>query len=628
MLQWNGSFRHNSEGRNYLEIGSLGRYQVRGELGRGSMGVVYRGYDPVLDREIALKAVDVPLALDPARRQRFLERFFLEAKIAAKLIHPNIVVTHDAATDESTAIPFIAMELLSGDSLHARLQQGPVGWQEALSLIEPLARALDYAHQADVVHRDIKPANVLLTAKGVPKIADFGIAKLPDTHLTQSGKIMGTPYFMSPEQLEGDEVDGRSDLFSLGALLYNLLTAEPPFQGADLANITQQVLYKSPTPPSELVEGVPGDVDAVVARAMTKKRDERYQSGDELANDLARVGRGEPPERPLSFGEQTLESAPSRPDPEPEPEPEPKLELDLLPLPEREASSSGWIVVVLLLVALVAGVAFRWDVVAEILEPLREQQREESRREGVRLEAADSLTEARVFLERGHYNRSRELIENALTLSRNAKDGAGEATALLWRGRLEAEQGSWSKARADLEASASVFAIYEVPAGRAEATLALADLERDLGNFDVASTLYDASDPIVDTTFGRALLALMQDDLESAERGFESANELFYAGAVAFARGDRDEAEARWSQCPDSPELLLWRGYAALITGESDDAQRLFDESADAYRALEHEPGLRSASGNIENQGESQIQTLFRAEPRTPRSEERRKRLP
>ena len=198
-----------------MGIRSLGATKSAG-LGRGTMGVVYRGYDPVLDREIALKTVDLPAALDPERRKKFLDRFLLEAKIAGKLIHPNIVVTHDAATDETTEIPFIGMELISGESLHERLERGRIEWGEALSLVEPLAKALDYAHQADVVHRDIKPANVLLTSKGVPKIADFGIAKLPNTHLTQSGTVMGTPYFMSPEQLQGEDVDGRSDVFSLG----------------------------------------------------------------------------------------------------------------------------------------------------------------------------------------------------------------------------------------------------------------------------------------------------------------------------------------------------------------------------------------------------------------------------
>ena len=320
--------------------------------------------------------------------------------------------------------------------------------------MEPLAKALDYAHQADVVHRDIKPANILLTSKGVPKIADFGIAKLPNTHLTQSGTVMGTPYFMSPEQLQGEDVDGRSDVFSLGALLYNLLTGMPPFRGNDLASITGQVLYKSPTPPSELVDDIP--VDDVLARAMAKTPDERYQSGEELASDLARVRQGDSPLKPLSLGEKTLESTPQRVEPEPRPT-------------GNESSSTGCVAFMFLLLAaaLVVGAAYRWDDVSRFLEPLRELQQEGDRREAVKSEAAAVLAEAKDLLARGHYDRSRAFIENALALSRDAKDGEGEAMALLWRGRLEAEQGAWSKARADLDASASVFAIYDHPEGRA-----------------------------------------------------------------------------------------------------------------------------------------------------------------
>ncbi len=274
------------------------------------MGVVYRGYDPVLDREIALKTVDLSPAIDDARRKRFLARFFQEAKIAARLLHPGIVVTHDAATDEATGTPFIAMELVTGGSLADRIVEagrGRLPWEEACRLASHLARALEYAHRQGVVHRDIKPANVLLTPEGVAKIADFGIARLSDSTLTQTGAVVGTPYYMSPEQLEADDVDGRSDSFSLGALLYTLLVGEPPFQGTDIASITQKVLYKNPAPPSETVAEIPGTVDGVVARALAKKREERYATGGELAEDLERVGRGDNPLRPLSIGERTLE---------------------------------------------------------------------------------------------------------------------------------------------------------------------------------------------------------------------------------------------------------------------------------------------------------------------------------
>ena len=227
-----------------MDVNSLGRYEIHSELGRGTMGVVYRGHDPVIDRAVAIKTVLLPETLSSEERNRFLERFFMEARIAGKLLHPNVVVTYDAATDETTGVPFIAMELVEGTSLNqVLLEKGKLPWDEALAIAIPLATALDHAHQEGIVHRDIKPANVIVTHGGVPKLADFGIAKYASADLTQTGVIVGTPYFMSPEQLRGEKLNGRSDLFSLAALLYNLVVGQPPFHGSDLASIATQVLY-------------------------------------------------------------------------------------------------------------------------------------------------------------------------------------------------------------------------------------------------------------------------------------------------------------------------------------------------------------------------------------------------
>lgn len=591
-----------------MEIRSLGRYEIRAELGRGTMGIVYRGYDPVLDREIALKTVALPLGLEPERRNKFLERFFLEAKIAGKLIHPNIVVTHDAATDDKTKIPFIAMELLLGESLQNRLERGRLEWKEALALVEPLAWALDYAHQAGVVHRDIKPANVLLTAKGVPKIADFGIAKLPNMHLTQSGKVMGTPYFMSPEQLEGGDVDGRSDVFSLGALLYNLLTGQPPFRGDDLASITQQVLYKSPTPTSEIIRGIPEEIDGVLARAMAKGRDDRYYSA-ELADEIARLRQGEPPLGPMSFGEKTLESTSTTVEPE--------LVSESATSNNESSSGSGCLVPFLLIVAMTAGVFHRWEDVRSFFEPIRERHAEGNRRESVKEQAADVLAKGRERFENADFAAAEALVEEALELSRDAKDGEGEALALLWRGRVNAERGAWSEARADLDASASVYRIYGFPRGEAVALAALADLERDLGRFDVASSLYDRASAAVDTRFGRAMMALMQGDLEGSEKGFEAAGAWAEAGAVALARGDSAAAEKAWAKARPSPELDRFRGYAAFLAGDHEEAERWLDGELEEPR--------NAADGD---DGPGLLQLMFRAESSTPRSEERQRRLP
>ena len=301
-----------------MEIRSLGRYEIAGELGRGSMGIVYRAHDPIIDRPVALKTVILPESLSVSEREHFLKRFFQEARAAGKLIHPNIVVTYDAATDEATGIPFIAMEFIDGQPLSHHLRsEHRIPWEKALEWCAALARALDHAHRAGVVHRDIKPANILLTRGDVPKIADFGIAKLSTAHLTKTGVVVGTPYFMSPEQLRGEELDGRSDVFSLGALLYTLLAGERPFEGKEIASIASQVLYKNPRPLTEVLPDAPPFLDGVLTRALKKSREERYGSGEELARDLlARKSSGAPPSQALPFAERTQTSA-ARVDPPP-----------------------------------------------------------------------------------------------------------------------------------------------------------------------------------------------------------------------------------------------------------------------------------------------------------------------
>jgi len=303
-----------------VEVSSIGRYQIVAEIGRGSMGVVYKGHDPVIDRAVALKTVLLPESLSASQREAFLQRFLLEARIAGKLIHPHIVVTYDAATDSSSGVPFIAMEFIEGEPLSQLLEaRGRLPWQDAVDIAIPLAQALHYAHQDGIVHRDVKPANVLLTRRGIPKIADFGIAKLAAANLTQTGNIVGTPYFMSPEQLRGEEIDGRSDLFSLGALLYNLITGRPPFTGTDLAAIASQVLFKDPPLASELASGTPATLDGVLARALTKSAAERYGSAAELAEDLLAVRQGVGRQRsaPLVGAKTQVQSAVAAPQPEP-----------------------------------------------------------------------------------------------------------------------------------------------------------------------------------------------------------------------------------------------------------------------------------------------------------------------
>ena len=560
-----------------MEIPSLGRYQIRGRIGRGTMGIVYRGYDPVLAREIALKTVELSPALGASEREAFLARFFQEARIAAKLLHPNIVVTHDAATDDKTSVPFIAMELVAGGSLSERMErEGRLSWQEASRLVVRLARALDYAHREGVVHRDVKPANVLLTTEGVPKIADFGIAKMQDAHLTQTGAVIGTPYYMSPEQLEADEVDCRSDLFSLGSLFYAALAGRPPFLGPDLATITRQVLHKNPEPPSEVVSGIPRALDGVVARALAKEPKDRYSTGAELAQDLERVIRGEAPLRPLSLGERTIESVRAAPERVPA---APELHLDS---PRR---SRLGLFLVLLIVGLGGYGAFaHWEDAEEVIRESREQTK---RREELVAKAAARLSNAREEMARARWDEAARRIEDALALSRDGADGAGEAEALLLRGILWAETGEWSKARADLDSAASVFEIYGVPEGNARALLERANLERDLGAFDRAEALYEElKGP--DAALGRALLDLMRNDFTSAESGLRAV----------YESGRADEARGR---------AALYLGILASARGEAEDAERLWNESREKCGSREVD--------------------LFLGEPRTKRGDERRERL-
>jgi eukaryotic-like serine/threonine-protein kinase len=214
------------------EVTLVGRYEIDAELGRGAMGVVYRARDPRIDRTVAIKTVSL-LGLEPDAEQEYRERFVVEARAAGRLSHPRIVTIFDVAEDPHTLTPYIVMEYVSGRSLEEVLcpENGTLPLDTALQVTQELAEALDYAHAQGIVHRDIKPSNIILAEDGHPKIADFGIAKLNAVDLPQTGRTLGTPAYMSPEQLKGDPVDGRSDLFSLGVVLYQLLTRHRPFQG-------------------------------------------------------------------------------------------------------------------------------------------------------------------------------------------------------------------------------------------------------------------------------------------------------------------------------------------------------------------------------------------------------------
>jgi serine/threonine protein kinase len=273
----------------------LGRYEIVAEIGRGAMGSVYKARDPKIDRFVAIKTILLHQSVIQ-ERQEFLRRFFIEAKAAGRLLHPGIVAVFDVGEDPETQDPFIVMEYIEGLTLRELLARKGKKLQpdDALRIAEELAEALDYAHAQGVVHRDIKPANILVTKDGQAKISDFGIAQLDLTHMTLPGRVLGTPAYMSPEQLEGEQVDGRSDLFSLGAILYTALTGYRPFQGNSATTVCFKVANRDPLQATSLAPELPQEMDAMVARALAKDPANRYQTGKEFAEDLRRLRRRTP----------------------------------------------------------------------------------------------------------------------------------------------------------------------------------------------------------------------------------------------------------------------------------------------------------------------------------------------
>ncbi len=265
----------------------FGRYEIIAELGRGAMGVVYKSRDPKIDRFVAVKTISLA-GQNPEEEREYRDRFFHEAQAAGRLLHPGIVTIFDTGEDPESHTAYIVMEYVAGQSLDRLLSDKtktlPLG--TALRLTEELAEALDHAHAQGVVHRDMKPANILVTAEGHAKIADFGIAKLNLAHLTLPGRALGTPAYMSPEQLEGEQVDGRSDLFSLGAILYSMVTGYGPFQGNSATTVCFKIANRDPLRASAFDPRFPPELDAIIARAMAKDPAERYQRGLEFALDL------------------------------------------------------------------------------------------------------------------------------------------------------------------------------------------------------------------------------------------------------------------------------------------------------------------------------------------------------
>jgi len=271
----------------------LGRYELREELGRGAMGVVYKARDPKIDRLVAIKVIAPSDGSDPAELQQRRDRFQREARAAGRLTHPNIVTIHDVGEDKGQA--YLVMELIQGEPLdHLLRTRRPLPLDQVLSVADQVASALDYAHANSIIHRDIKPANILLTKDGVAKVTDFGIARIVGTQTTQTGQISGTPTYMSPEHFSGPKLDGRSDIFSFGAVLYELLSGEQAFPGETISNVIYRIINEDPIPLRRLNPGLPPALDACIRKALAKDPARRYAKAADLARDLRTATRGGP----------------------------------------------------------------------------------------------------------------------------------------------------------------------------------------------------------------------------------------------------------------------------------------------------------------------------------------------
>lgn len=263
-------------------VEKIGRYEIVGELGRGAMGLVYRAIDPNIGRTVALKTLR--LDVGGLEHDELIRRFRYEARAAGLMNHPNIVTIYDA--DEVDGLFYIAMEYLEGETLQALMMENRVlSAERIVDITRQVAAGLDYAHQMKVIHRDIKPANIMITRQNVAKIMDFGISKAAG-NMTSGSQVLGTPNYMSPEQVRGHELDGRADLFSFGVVLYEMATGERPFAAQNVTTIIYKIINENPIAPGELEMTLHPGMSAVISKCLTKNPNDRYQSGAELVRDM------------------------------------------------------------------------------------------------------------------------------------------------------------------------------------------------------------------------------------------------------------------------------------------------------------------------------------------------------
>jgi serine/threonine protein kinase len=266
----------------------IGRYEISEEIGRGGMGIVYKAYDPIIRRYVALKVINLVFEDDDTTGIEIEEQFHREATAAGVIHHPNIVTVYDAGEDEG--ILYLTMEYVKGVTVASLISSGellPI--EKVNSIISQVAIGLSYAHERGIIHRDIKPANIIIDESGTAKVMDFGIAKIVDSDSTLGGVVMGSPNYMNPEQVSGQTVDLRGDIFSLGTVLYQLLTGEKPFAGDNPSTIIYRIVKDDPVAPSKINPSLDPAYDRIVMKALAKKREDRYVSALEIAKDLGRL---------------------------------------------------------------------------------------------------------------------------------------------------------------------------------------------------------------------------------------------------------------------------------------------------------------------------------------------------
>jgi predicted Ser/Thr protein kinase len=271
-------------------VEKIGKYKILGVLGKGGMGIVYKGLDPDIEREVAIKTIRLDSFIEGPEKEEMLNRAIREAKAAGRLNHPNIITIYDVLREDD--LTFIVMQYVDGQTLQALIESGKIfSPEDVIAILKPVAESLDFAHQNGIVHRDIKPANILIDKTGTPFLADFGVARMETSTVTGPGTAIGTLSYMSPEQIMGKAADGRADFFALGVILYELLAGRKPFVGDNLSTIVYKIVHEEPQRITDIKQGLLPGYEDVIRRALAKNPDDRYQSGREMIADLEDPGK-------------------------------------------------------------------------------------------------------------------------------------------------------------------------------------------------------------------------------------------------------------------------------------------------------------------------------------------------